>query len=130
MYKNQSLFNILHFVKSVRIRSFSGPHFLAFGLTTERYSVSLRIHSECGKMRTRIIPNTDTFYSMDANYFRQKFHHRCLSGSGIRLAVSNHETCKIMETFVFFGEITHPEGDSVTLKKNKEPVTSAILFLR
>ena len=29
-----------HCVKSVRIRSFSDPHFLAFGLNTERYSVS------------------------------------------------------------------------------------------
>ena len=29
-----------HCVKSVRNRSFSGPHFLAFGLNTERYSVS------------------------------------------------------------------------------------------
>ena len=38
------------------------PHFLAFGLNTERYSVSLRIHSECGKMPTRITPNTDPFY--------------------------------------------------------------------
>ena len=38
-------------VKSVRIRSYSGLHFLAFGLNTERYSVSLRIQSECGKMR-------------------------------------------------------------------------------
>ena len=33
-------------VKSVRIRSFSGPYFPAFGLNTERYSVSLRIQSE------------------------------------------------------------------------------------
>ena len=32
-----------HFVKSVRIRSFSGPYFPAFGLKTERYTVSLRI---------------------------------------------------------------------------------------
>ena len=29
-----------------------------------RYSVSLRIQSECGKMRTRITPNTDTFYAV------------------------------------------------------------------
>ena len=29
-------------LKSVRILSFSGPYFLAFGLNTERYSVSLR----------------------------------------------------------------------------------------
>ena len=29
-----------------------------------RYSVSLRIQSECGKMRTRITSNTDTFYAV------------------------------------------------------------------
>ena len=26
--------------------------------------VSLRIQSECGKLRTRITPNTDTFYAV------------------------------------------------------------------
>ena len=36
-------------VKRVRIRSYSGLHFPAFGLNTER-------------MRTRITPNTDTFH--------------------------------------------------------------------
>ena len=30
----------LHCVKSVRIPSFSGPHFPTFGLNTERYEVS------------------------------------------------------------------------------------------
>ena len=49
-------------VKSVRIRSYSGPHFPTFGLNTERYSVSLCIQSECEKMRTRTTPNTDTSY--------------------------------------------------------------------
>ena len=53
----------IHCVESVRIRSYSGPYFPAFGLNTERYSVSLRIQSECEKMRTRITPNTDTFYA-------------------------------------------------------------------
>ena len=38
--------------------------FPAFGLNTERYSVSLRIQSECRKMRTKITPNTDTFYAV------------------------------------------------------------------
>ena len=52
-------------MKSVRIRSYSGPYFSAFGLNTERYGVSLRIQFECGKMRTRITPNTDTFYGVD-----------------------------------------------------------------
>ena len=32
---------------------FSGPFFPAFGLNTERYGVSLRIESECRKIRTR-----------------------------------------------------------------------------
>ena len=47
-------------VKGVRIRSYSGLYFPAFGLNTERYGVCLRIQSECQKIRTRITPNTDT----------------------------------------------------------------------
>ena len=39
----------IHFMKSDRIQSFSGPYFAAFGLTMERYGVFLRIHSECGE---------------------------------------------------------------------------------
>ena len=54
----------LRCVKGVRIRSYSGPYFPAFGLNTERYSVSLRIQSECGKIRTRITPNTETFHAV------------------------------------------------------------------
>ena len=42
-----------HCVKSVQIRSFSGPYFPAFGLNTERYNVSVCIQSECGKIQTR-----------------------------------------------------------------------------
>ena len=54
-------------VKSARIRSYSGLHFPAFGLNTERYSVSLRSQSECGKMRTRITPKTETFHAVYNN---------------------------------------------------------------
>ena len=53
-----------HCVKSVRIRSYSGSYFPAFGLSTKRYRVSLRIQSECGKIRTRITPNTNTFQAV------------------------------------------------------------------
>ena len=53
-------------VKSVRIQSYSDPYFPAFGLNTERYFLSLRIQSECGKIRTRIAPNTDNFHAVDA----------------------------------------------------------------
>ena len=45
--------NILHCMKSVRIRSFSGPYFPAFGLNTERYGVW-----------TRKTPNTVTFQAV------------------------------------------------------------------
>ena len=44
---------ILHCAKSVCIWSYSGPHFPALGLNTERIS-----------MRIRITPNTDTFHGV------------------------------------------------------------------
>ena len=48
----------------VRIRIFSRLYFPVLGLNTERYSLSLRLQSECKKMRTRITRNTDTFYAV------------------------------------------------------------------
>ena len=48
-------------MKSVHIWSYSGPHFPAFGLSTERQGVSLRIQYECGKTRITIIPKTNIF---------------------------------------------------------------------
>ena len=52
----------LHGVKSVRISSYSGPHFPAFGLT-----VSLCIQFKCAEMRARITPNSHTFYAVLLN---------------------------------------------------------------
>ena len=54
----------LHYVKSVRIRSFSGPYFPAFGLNMDSYGVSLCIQSKCGKIGTRKTPNMDTFHAV------------------------------------------------------------------
>ena len=54
-----------HCLKSVRIRSYSGPYFSAFGVNMERYGAFLHIQSECGKIRTRITPNTDTFHLVE-----------------------------------------------------------------
>ena len=51
-------------MKIVHIRSFSGPYFLAFELNTDRFSVSLRIKSKCGEIRTRKTANTDKFYAV------------------------------------------------------------------
>ena len=58
------ILTFIHCVKSVRIRSCSGPHFSAFELNTEKYSVTLGIHSEYGEVRTKITPNTDTFHAV------------------------------------------------------------------
>ena len=44
-----------HCVKSVRIWSFYGPHFSLY---------SVRMRENAGKMRTRITPNTGTFYAV------------------------------------------------------------------
>ena len=64
-----------HCVKSVRMGGFSGPHFPPFGLNTERYKVSFRIQSECQKMRTRITPNTDTFYALTVGLYIPVYDH-------------------------------------------------------
>ena len=77
---------ILHCVICVCIQSYSGPHFPAFGLNTERYSLSLRIQIECGKMRTRITPNTDTFHAV--NIRKYDASHRV-----IKKHVKSFESC-------------------------------------
>ena len=48
---------------------FSGPYFPAFGLNTERYGVSLRIQSECGKKYgPEKTPYLDTFHTVLLQY--------------------------------------------------------------
>ena len=64
LQQQNTLFCDLHWMKSVHIRSYSGPYFPAFELNTERYGVSLRIQSKCRKIRTRITLNTDTFHTV------------------------------------------------------------------
>ena len=88
-----SLFFTKHCVKSVRIRSFSGPYFLAFGLITERYRIFLRIQSKYGKIRTRKTSNTKAFHAVKATllflkYFRVVFISFCCSTLNILLVFS------------------------------------------
>ena len=54
-----------HCVKIVRIQSYFGPHFPAFGLNTERYSGSLCVQSEWGKMRDQSNPEDGHFLPSD-----------------------------------------------------------------
>ena len=87
-----------HCVKSVRIRSFSGPYCPAFGLTTERYSVSLSIQSKCGKRWTRKTPNTDTFYVV--------INLRPISGQCYSHIETSQLTCIEMQLTGFYTSVT------------------------
>ena len=68
-----AIYETAHCIKSVHIRSYSGPYLPAFGLDTESYRVSFRIQSECRKIRTRITPNTDTFQTVVINAILYQF---------------------------------------------------------
>ena len=59
-------FTTIHCVKIVRIWSYSGPYFPAFRLNT------VRAQLKCGKMRSRITPNTNTFYVVIAKQIEVK----------------------------------------------------------
>ena len=65
-----------HCMKNVYILNFSSPHFPEFGLNTDKYSVSLRIQSECRKIWTKKTPNTEKFYAVNDIYifFEQLFN--------------------------------------------------------
>ena len=109
---NKSQYFKTHCKKCDRIRSFSGPYFLPFGLNTETYSVNLRIHSECGKIRTRKTPNRHTFCAV---IISMKFQ-RLLWFTG-----STHQyskgTCTENQIFYYYQEENIKVGLS-PLKKN------------
>ena len=64
---------LLHCVKSVLIRSFWRPYFLAFGLNTERIRRAC-IRSKCRKIRSRKTLNMDTCHTvLVSDPFRHNF---------------------------------------------------------
>ena len=86
---------VFHCVKSVRIRRFYGPYFPAFELNTERYFLSLRIQSECGKIRNRKIPNMDTFYAVfECTFFFNGFLINCYNSEHGLLNPNNLRCCR------------------------------------
>ena len=92
-----------HCVKRVSIRSYSGPNFPAFGLNTERYGVSLRIQSECGKIRTRITPNTDTFYSVWKSLIILSMNlQSAFCSSKLGLHSNGYKVLWYLKSFLFF----------------------------
>ena len=88
---------IMHCVKSVRIWSYSGPYYPTFGLNTERYRVSPRIQSKCGKVRTRITPNTDTSHAV------------------MRISISRTNLSKKFSHYINRGHQYHQYGDTLLL---------------
>ena len=95
-----------HCVKSVRIRSYSGPHFPVFGLNTEKYSLSFHIQPECEKMRTSITPNRDTFYA-----------EKC-DTSDTRAVRVQHKQCKCNTSETRATQVRH-EWDTSNLSATK-----------
>ena len=59
---------VLHFMRSVQIRSFSSTYFPAFQLITEIYWVNFPIHSKYGKIQTRRAPYSDTPYCPSSDW--------------------------------------------------------------
>ena len=70
--------------------AFSGPHFPAFELYTEKYEVSLHIQSECGKMQT------------GKNFVFRHFSRReCIIGLKCQLYKGLKQYCKESWKFCF-----------------------------
>ena len=87
----------MYCVKCVQIRNFFWYVFSAFGLSTGRYEVSLRIQSECGKIRTR---KNSVFGHISWSDLRKSFYKNLLSliyfWSRARLAISkNQKNCSL-----------------------------------
>ena len=63
--------NLLYIRKAIQRRSlrkkcpYSELFWSVFSRIWTEYEASLRIQCECGKIRTRITPNTDTFHAVD-----------------------------------------------------------------
>ena len=51
--------------------------FPTFGMNTERCRGSVRIQCECGKMRTRIAPNMDSFHAVLGSNFTCSYKKEC-----------------------------------------------------
>ena len=78
---------LFHCVKSVRIRSFSGPYCPTFGLNTERCSVSLRIQSD------RMEENTDQKNSEYGHFLRSISLSKPIIFAFAKVVVSISGTC-------------------------------------
>ena len=95
----------------------SGPYFPAFGLNTEKYLVSLRIQSECGKIRTR---NNSVFGHFHAVINKKKnrlTHFMSLVSffQGVLKETSRMKLAKVLNVFRVGNEVTKAASIEVVL---------------
>ena len=115
-------------MKSICIRSFSGPCFPTFGLSTERYSISLCIQLESGKIRTRKTPHTDTLrlhskfgkirsrktsntetYHAVAKFILSVASGKTLTIDGISLSAKNGKISRTLSYFISSAGYQNPQ---------------------
>ena len=89
-----------HCVKSVRIRSYSGPHIPTFRLDMERYSVSLRIQSEWGKMRTTQWIAVNSVMLCKINTCIKKQFFMVIAGSKLEKKTETIDRCSLPHVFL------------------------------
>ena len=58
-----------HYVKSARIRSFSGPHFPTFGLNTGRYSVRMRENTDQKNSEYGHFPHSSWYFFLRGHHY-------------------------------------------------------------
>ena len=103
-----------HCVKSVRIRSFSGPYFSAFRLNTEICRANLCSQFKCGEIGTRKTSNTDTINAVNVSN-----DLRISSKWAYRRKISfNQDISKVDREFNFSRETTIVNFWEQTLNQN------------
>ena len=93
---------------------FSSPYFPAFGLDAERYGVSLRIKSECGKIRSRKIPYLDAFHAV------KKHTHHFNS-----LKITFHNITKVIMTYFHISVVVN---DVEVISQKVPPLACSVSF--
>ena len=91
-----------HCVKSLRIRSYSGPHFPELRLNMERYGVSVRIYSKCGKMREKFGPEKFQMQTLFTQCLMLMLHIR----QSIYLVLTNVLSTSFLMFCIKFHEIS------------------------
>ena len=105
-----------HCAKSVQIRVFSGPYFPAFGLKTERYSVSLRIQSECRKIRTR--KNSVSGHFSSSEFLGSKRNNQKSNFHSVAMSMMKSQTLKFLD-FIITQKSRYFENETFILQIKK-----------